>query len=75
MLEMITKVTGAVHVHVSHHQLRAVEYNADDNGFNSSVQLYAMAVHSDSSWHAGENAFLRSVRVHQRVAKHHLRPH
>ena len=61
-LEMFKKVTGAAHAHVSHHQLRAVEYNADDNGFNSSVQLYAVAVHSDSSWHAGENAFLRSAR-------------
>ena len=58
MLEMFKKVTGAVHVHVFHHQLRGVEDNADDNGFNSSVQPYAVAVHSDSSWHACENAFL-----------------
>ena len=61
MLEMFKKVTRAVHAHVFHHQLRAVEDNADDNGFNSSVQPYAVAVHSDSSWHAGENAFLRSA--------------
>ena len=61
MLEMFKKVTGAAHAHVFHHQLRAVEDNADDNGFNSSVQPYAVAVHSDSSWHAGENAFLRSA--------------
>ena len=46
MLEMFKKVTGAVHAHVFHHQLRAVEDNADDNGFNSSVQPYAVAVHS-----------------------------
>ena len=84
MLEMFKKVTGAVHVHVFHHQLRAVEDNADGNGFNSSVQPYAVAVHSDSSWHAAEEVFLlvcrecsgckilqRAFRVHQRVAKHH----
>ena len=61
MLEMFKKVTGAAHAHVFYHQLRAVEDNADDNGFNSSVQPYAVAVHSDSSWHAGEKAFLRSA--------------
>ena len=59
MVEMFKKVTGAAHVHVFHHQLRAVEDNADGNGFNSSVQPYAVAVHSDSSWHAAEEAFLR----------------
>ena len=35
--------------------------NADGNGFNTSVQPYAMAVHSDSSQHAAEEAFLRFV--------------
>ena len=49
MVEMFKKVTGAVHVHVFHHQLRAAKDNADGNGFNTSVQPYAMAVHSDSS--------------------------
>ena len=63
MLEMIKKVTGAVHVHVHvfHHQLRDAEDNADGNGFNTSVQPYAMAVHSDSSQHAAEEVFLRFV--------------
>ena len=61
MLEMIKKVTGAVHVHVFHHQFRDAEDNADGNGFNTSVQPYAMAVHSDSSQHAAEEAFLRFV--------------
>ena len=49
ILEMFKKVTGAAHAHVFHHQLRAVEDNADGNGFNSPVQPYAVAVHSDSS--------------------------
>ena len=59
MAEMFKKVTGAAHVHVFHHQLRAVEDNADGNGFNASVQPYIMAVHSDSSWHVAGEAFLR----------------
>ena len=58
-LDMIKKVTGAVHVHVFHHQLRDAKGNADGNGFNTSVQPYAVAVHSDSSQHAAEEAFLR----------------
>ena len=58
MAEMFKKVTGAAHVHIFHHQLRAVEDNADGNGFNTSVQPYAIGVHSDSSWRAAE-AFLR----------------
>ena len=32
---------------LQHHQLRAVEDNADGNGSNTSVQSYAVAVHSD----------------------------
>ena len=59
MVEMFKKVTGAAHVHVSHHQLRDAKDNADGNGFNTSVQPYAMAVHSDSSRYAAEEAFLR----------------
>ena len=59
MVEMFKKVTGAVHVHVFRRQLRATEDNADGNGFNTSVQPYAMVVHSDSSRHAAEEAFLR----------------
>ena len=59
MVEMFRKVTGAAHVHVFHHQLRAAKDNADGNGFNTSVQPYAMAVHSNSSRHAVEEAFLR----------------
>jgi len=59
MVEMFKKVTGAAHVHVFHHQLRAAKDNSDGNGFNTSVQPYAMAVHSDSSRHAAEEAFLR----------------
>ena len=59
MVEMFKKVTGAAHVHVFHHQLCATKDNADGNGFNTSVQPYAMAVHSDSSRHAAEEAFLR----------------
>ena len=62
MLEMFKKVTGAVHVHILHHQLRAAEDKADGNGLNSSVLPYAMAVHSDSSQHAAEEAFLRFAR-------------
>ena len=61
MLGMFKKVTGAVHVHVFHHQLRAVEDNADGNGFNSSVQPYVVAVHSNSSRYAAEEVFLRSA--------------
>ena len=59
MVEMFKKVTGAAHVHVFHHQLRATIDNADGNGFNTSVQPYAMAVHSESSRQAFEEAFLR----------------
>ena len=59
MVEMFRKVTGAAHVHVFHHQLRATKDNADGNGFNTSVQPYAVAVHSDLSRHAAEEAFLR----------------
>jgi len=59
MVEMFKKVTGAAHVHVFHHQLRAAKDNSDGNGFNTSVQPYAMRVHSDSSRHAAEEAFLR----------------
>ena len=33
--------------------------NADGNGFNTSVQPYAMVVHRDSSRRAAEEAFLR----------------
>ena len=58
MVEMFKKVTGAAHVHVFHHRLRVAKDNADGNGFNSSVQPYAVAVHIDSSWHAAEKAFL-----------------
>ena len=88
MVEMFRKVTGAAHIHVFHYQLRAAKDNADGNGFNTSVQLYAMAVHSNSSRHVAEEAFLRfagvrsgckilqkALRVHQRVAKHHHKPH
>ena len=59
MLEMIKKVTGAVHVHVFHHQLRDAQDNADGNGFNTSVQPYVVAVHSNSSRYAAEEVFLR----------------
>ena len=59
MAEMFKRVTGAAHVHVFHHQLRAARHNADGNGFNTSVQPYALGVHSDSSRHAAETAFLR----------------
>ena len=59
MVEMVKKVTGAAHDHVFHHRLRAAKDNADGNGFNTSVQPCAMAVHSDSSRHAAEEAFLR----------------
>ena len=43
MVEMFKKVTGAAHVHVFHHRLRAAKDNADGNGFKTSVQPYAMA--------------------------------
>ena len=59
MVEMFRKVTRAAHVHVLYHQSCAAKDNADGNGFNTSVQSYAMAVHSDSSRHAAEEAFLR----------------
>ena len=55
MLEMIKKVTGAVHVHVFHHQLR----DAKDNADGTSVQPYVVAVHSNSSQYAAEEVFLR----------------
>ena len=57
MLAMIKKVTGAVHVHVFHHQLRDAKDDANGNGFNTSVQPYVVAVHSDSL--QLEEAFLR----------------
>ena len=57
MVEMFKEVTGAAHGHVF--RQRAVRDNADGNGFNTSVQPYAMAVHSDSSRHAAEEGFLR----------------
>ena len=57
-VEMFKKVTGAVHAHVFHHQLRAAKDNADGNGFNTSVQPYAVAVHSNLLRHAAEEAFL-----------------
>ena len=81
MAEMFKKVTGAAHVHVFHHQLHAVEDNADGNGFSTSVQPYAMTVHSDSSRHAAEEAFLRfagnavDAKFCKRVAKRHHGPH
>jgi hypothetical protein len=59
MVEMFKRVTGAAHVHVFHHQVRAARDNSDGNGFNTTVQPYAHAVHSDSSRHAAEAAFLR----------------
>ena len=59
MLEMINKVTRAVRVHVFHHQLRDAKDNADGNGFNTSVQPYVVAVHSNSSMYAAEEVFLR----------------
>ena len=88
MVEMFKKVTGAAHAHVCRHRLRAVKDNADGNGFNTSVQPYAIRDHSDSSRYVVEKAFLRfagnavdakfckkALRVHQRVAKHHHEPH
>ena len=59
VVEMIKNVTGAEHVHVFHHQLRDAKDNADGNGFNTSVQPFVVAVHSNSSWYAAEEAFLR----------------
>ena len=59
MLEMIKKVTRAVHVHIFHHQLRDAKDNADGDGFNTSVQPYVVAVHSNSSRYAAEEVFLR----------------
>ena len=59
MMEMIKKVTGAVHVHVFHHQLRDARNNADGNGLNTSVQPYVVAVHRNSSRYAAEEVFLR----------------
>ena len=59
MVEMFRKVTRAAHIHVFHRQLRAAEDNADGNGFNTSVQPYAIGDHSDSSRNVAEEAFLR----------------
>ena len=59
MLEMIKKVTGVVHIHVFHHQLRDAEDNADGNGFNTLVQPYVVTVHNNSSRYAAEEVFLR----------------
>ena len=61
MLEMIKKVTRAVHVHIFRHQLRDAKDNADGDGFNISVQPYVVAVHSNSSRYAAEEVFLRSA--------------
>ena len=58
MVEKFKKVTGAAHIHVFHHRLCVAKDNADGNGFNTSVQPYAMAIHSDLSRHAAEEAFL-----------------
>ena len=62
MLEMIKKVTRAVHIHVFHHQLRDAKDKADGSGFGTSVQPYVVAVHSNSSWYAAEEVFLRFAR-------------
>ena len=60
--EMLRMVTSAAHVHVCHHQMRAAKHNADGDGLDTSVQPDAFGVHSDSSRHAGEAAFLSSLR-------------
>ena len=77
MLEMFLKVTGAAHVHILHHQLRAAKDKADGNGLNSSVQPYAMAVHSDSSQHTAEEVFLRFAgnTVDAKFCKRHFMYH
>ena len=85
--EMFNKVTGTTHAHVFRHRLRAAEDNADDNGFNTSVQSCAMGDHSDSSGHVAEEAISSNCRersgckilqktlhVHQCVTKHHHEP-
>ena len=55
---MIKKVTGEVHIHVFHQQLRDAKDNADGNRFNTSVQPYVVAVHNSSRYPA-EEVFLR----------------
>ena len=63
MGKMFKEVTGAAHAHVFRHRLRAVKDNADGNGFNTSVQPYAIGDHSDSLQHAAEKAFLRFAGI------------
>ena len=75
MAEMFKKVTGAEHVHVFHHQLRAVEDNADGNGFNTSVRHAAEEAFLRFAGNAVDKILQRTFRAHQRVAKHHHRPH
>ena len=60
MLEMIKKVTGAgTRPRSSIINCAMLQDNADGNGFNTSVQPYAVAVHSNSLWYAAEEVFLR----------------
>ena len=59
MVGMFKRVTGAAHVHVFHHQLRAARDNFDSNGFYTTVQPYAHAVQSGSSRQGAEAAFPR----------------
>lgn len=64
MAETIKNETGAAHVKVFHHQVRsAAKSNADGHGFDTSVQPYAHAVHSDSCAHSAEQFFLHLAKT------------
>ena len=76
MLDLIKEVTGAVHVHDFHHQLRDARDNADGNGLNTSSRYAAEEVFLRFAGNTVDAKFCKkALRVHQRVAKHHHRPH
>ena len=58
--EAIKRATGAAHVKVFHHQVRNQEKNTGDpKNLNTSVQGYAMGIHSDSHPHSADALFRR----------------
>ena len=59
MAELIKEKTGAAHVVMFHHQVRAKEHNASpETGTVSSVQPYANGIHSDSHPKSARDLFL-----------------
>ena len=57
---LIKEKTGAAHVEVFHHQVRnEIKNNGNIQNLNTSVQGYAMGIHSDSHPQAAEELFLQ----------------